>query len=138
MPRSYGRPARRASARLPIFAYRFGVASSPSSLARRAASARERQSSLRRMLRTCASTVLGLAVEERDLAERVRERGDRLRLAGVGRDLGERRGAGSGDGRLAGLGGQRRRPAQRRDRVVALLGRLPALEDPPAPVDGGL
>jgi hypothetical protein len=71
---------------------------------------------------------LWLALEQRDLAERVRERRQRLCLPGVGRDRRQRRCAGLDVPHLLRLGEDRRGPTQRGDRIVPLLGFAPTLE----------
>jgi hypothetical protein len=66
--------------------------------------------------------VVGLACEQRDLAERVRERGERLAVGRCGRHVRERGRARPRVALIAACGEEGDRPAQRHRRVVQVLG----------------
>jgi hypothetical protein len=69
-----------------------------------------------------------VAVEHRRLAQRMRQRGHRLGLACLRGDAGQRGRARPGARLIAAFGERRHRPAQRRDREVAILTGPPAIE----------
>ena len=70
----------------------------------------------------------GVAVEQRALADRARERGERVGVAARGGDPAQRLGAHVRAGAVAAAGEEARRPLQARDREVMVLGGVPALE----------